>query len=274
MSQGGGCKDRAKGDDVDQPWGLSAAQFLTAYLIVLVGCQAGAIYTRAKVRASSARMSHGTPALEVYETAYLAGGPTRVIDTAVAGLAGIGRIRVGPDGRLSWVGQLARQPVELAVSEQVNQGVGRLSDLRRTLSHHAAVMDIGRRLAERHLVAGESKVRLAQLASWSLVAPLSVGMVRLVTGLLAAGRLDSTFALLVIVNAASVVWLIRTPVCRTWYGDSVLRSVQQTTPLRHYPGAITRLRDPLGLAGVGTVALFGLEAVDDRALRAALELSG
>ncbi len=258
---------------MDQPWGLSAAQFLTTYLIALIGCLGGAIYTRAKVRASSARMSHGAPSLEVYETAYLAAGPARVIDTAVAGLAEVGRIRVGSDGRLLWIGQLARQPVELAVSDRVNQGVGRLSDLRRTLRDHPAVVDVGRRLAERELVAGESKVHLAHLASWSLVVPFSAGMVRLVAGLL-AGRAEGTLALLLVLNAVYLGYFIRTPVFRTWYGDSVLRSVQQTTPMSRYSGAITQLRDPLALAGVGTVALFGLAAVPDRALRAALELSG
>lgn len=257
---------------MNEPWGLSGSQFLIIYAILFGGSLAAACYTLAKVRSSSARMSHGTPTLEVYDTAYLAGGAARVIETAVAGLADIGRIRVAPDGGLSWVGQLARQPVELAVSQRVNQSGGRLADLRRALRHHPSVAEIGRRLAERGLVAEESKVNLAQIAAISLAVPLAVGLVRLASELL-AGRPNGILALLVIANGLCLAWFARAQRFRTWYGDSVLRSLEQTTPASRYPGAGQQLRDPLALAGAATVALFGLTAVYDRNLREALQLS-
>jgi uncharacterized protein (TIGR04222 family) len=258
---------------VSEPWGVSGTQFLIIYVILLGGSIAGASFALAKVRSSSARMSHGTPKLGVYDTAYLAGGPDRVIDTAVAGLADIGRIRVEPDGRLTWVGQLARQPVELAVSERVNKSVGRLSDLRRALRHHPAITGIGRELAERHLVAEESKVTVAQLATWSLAAPLALGVVRLAADLL-AGQPNPSLLLLLAINGLGMAWLMRAQRFRTWYGDSVLRSLEQTTPPARFPGVGHQLRDPLALAGAATVALFGFTAIYDRALREALRLSG
>lgn len=258
---------------MSEPWGVSGPQFLIIYVILLGGCLAGAFYTLAKVRSSSARMSHGTPGLGVYDTAYLAGGPDRVVDTAVAGLADIGRVRVERDGRLTWVGQLARQPVELAVSERVDKGVGRLSDLRRALRDHPAVTGIGRELAERHLVAEVSKVSLAQLATWSLAAPLALGVVRLAADLL-AGRPDAILPLFLALNGLSMAWFVRAQRFRTWYGESVLRSLEHTTLPGRYPGAGHHLRDPLALAGAATVALFGFPAIYDRALRESLQLSG
>jgi uncharacterized protein (TIGR04222 family) len=258
---------------VNEPWGISAMQFLLLYLIVLGGCLAGAFYTLAKVRSSSARMSTGAPTLEVYDTAYLAGGPNRVIDTAVAGLADIGRIRVGPGGQLTWVGQLARQPVELAVSERVHQGVGRLSDLRRALRHHPALTEIGRGLSSRGLIADDSKVSLAQLAAWSLAAPFALGVIRFGAELVDGGRLNGLLALLLIANGLVLAWFVRSQQFRTWYGQSLLRRLEQTTPPTRYPGIGYQLRDPLALAGAATVALFGFAGIYDRRLRETLQLS-
>jgi uncharacterized protein (TIGR04222 family) len=252
---------------VNEPWGMSGTQFLLIYLILLGGAFAGAFYTLGKVRSSSARMSKGAPTLEVYETAYLAGGPSQVVDTAVAGLADIGRIRVDSEGRLIWVGKLARQPVEQAVSVQVNQGPCRLSDLRQALS------DIGRKLAGLGLVAKETKIALAQLAAWALAVPFALGVVRLVAEL-RAGEVNWVLALLLVVNAAGLAYFVRTPRLRTWYGNSVVRTLERTTPPAHYQGPGHRLRDPLAQAGATAVALFGLSAVYDPALREALERSG
>jgi uncharacterized protein (TIGR04222 family) len=257
---------------MNEPWGLSGTQFLLIYLILLGGAFAGIFYTLGKVRSSSARMSKGAPALEVYETAYLAGGPRRVVDTAVAGLADIGRIRVDSDGRLIWVGKLARQPVEQAVSVQLNQGPCRLSDLRRALRQHPAITDIGRKLAGFGLVAKETKIALAHLAAWALAVPFALGVVRLVAEL-RAGEMNVALAVLLVVNAAGLAWFVRIQPFRTWYGNSVLRTLERTTPPTGYQGPGLRLRDPLAQAGAATVALFGLTAVYDPALREALERS-
>jgi uncharacterized protein (TIGR04222 family) len=258
-----------------ETWGISGPLFLVLDLIIFGACLVGAFYTQAKVRSSSARMSNRTPSLDVYDTAYLAGGPDRVIDTAVAGLADIGRIRVGPEGRLTWVGELARQPVESAVSERVNHGVGRLTDLRQALRHDPALTDIGKRLSGSGLIADESTVGLAQLAAWSLVVPFALGVIRLAAELMNHQGLNVALALLLLVlaNGLALVWFTRHQRYRTWYGESVLRSLEQTTPPARQPGLGYQLRDPLAIAGAATVALFGFAGIYDRTLREALQLS-
>jgi len=60
-----------------------------------------------------------TPGLDVYDIAYLAAGPDRVVDTALVALVETGRVRVQPPGQLA-VAELARRhPVEAAVLDAV-----------------------------------------------------------------------------------------------------------------------------------------------------------
>ncbi|UOY01088.1 TIGR04222 domain-containing membrane protein [Blastococcus sp. PRF04-17] len=59
------------------------------------------------------------PPLDVYETAFLAGGPDRVVDTAVVVLVESGRVRVHSPGELASVDATRRHPVEAAVLDAV-----------------------------------------------------------------------------------------------------------------------------------------------------------
>ena len=51
-----------------------------------------------------------TPNLDLYEVAYLAGGPDRVVDTAVVALVRSGRVRVHSAGQLATVGPVPPAP--------------------------------------------------------------------------------------------------------------------------------------------------------------------
>src|SRR3954469_20813729 len=53
--------------------------------------------------------------LDVYEAAYLAGGPDRVVETALVSLVETGRVRVQRAGQLNVVDDRSRHPVEDAV---------------------------------------------------------------------------------------------------------------------------------------------------------------
>jgi hypothetical protein len=62
-----------------------------------------------------------TPALlDVYQVAYLAGGPDRAVDTAVVALLETGRIRAQHSGRLTIVDHSPRHPLEAAVLAALN----------------------------------------------------------------------------------------------------------------------------------------------------------
>ena len=88
-----------------------------------------------------------TPQLDVYDIAYLAAGPDRVVDTALVALVETGRVRVQPPGQLT-VAELARRhPVEAAVLDAVGTRGHRSVDVVRwRLADDDRVSAIGRRL--------------------------------------------------------------------------------------------------------------------------------
>jgi hypothetical protein len=59
------------------------------------------------------------PALDLYDIACLAGGPDRVVDTALVALVEGGRIRVHSPGQLATTDLVRRHPVEAAVLDAV-----------------------------------------------------------------------------------------------------------------------------------------------------------
>ena len=57
--------------------------------------------------------------LDLYDLAWLAGGPDRVVDTALVALLRSGRIRAHAPGVLATVALARRHPVEAAVLDAV-----------------------------------------------------------------------------------------------------------------------------------------------------------
>ena len=60
-----------------------------------------------------------TPQLDLYQAAYLAGGPDRVVDTALVVLVSRGQVRVSAPGELATVDLTRRHPVEAAVLDAI-----------------------------------------------------------------------------------------------------------------------------------------------------------
>ena len=112
-----------------------------------------------------------TPALDhdVYEIAYLAGGPCRAVDAAVVALAGGGHLTVDHStGHLTAAGVPRRHWLEAAVSDGVGQRDWRsVRTLRRRLVLDDRLAAMGRRLADdgllRRSASGASRQRTWQL---------------------------------------------------------------------------------------------------------------
>ena len=69
-----------------------------------------------------------SPRLDVYDVAFLAGGPDRVVDTALVALVGTGRLRIHRPGQLVTVALARRHPVEAAVLDAVGPTGHRSAD--------------------------------------------------------------------------------------------------------------------------------------------------
>ncbi|WP_327243750.1 TIGR04222 domain-containing membrane protein [Streptomyces sp. NBC_01320] len=103
---------------------------------------------------SKARRGPGGPAHDLYEVAFLNGGPGRVVDTALAAMQTDGRLAVGGPGIVSVQRPTAHDPVERAVlQEHAAAPSGALHTLRDAVMRHPAVQEIGDGLAARGLLA-------------------------------------------------------------------------------------------------------------------------
>ncbi|MGW1296957.1 TIGR04222 domain-containing membrane protein [Streptomyces sp. NPDC002533] len=109
----------------------------------------------------------GAPLHDVYEAAFLNGGPARVVDTALTALHADGRLAVGGPGIVAVLRDQANDPVERAVFEELAAAPnGALHRLREAVMRHPAVQEIGDGLAARGLLVPPHRVR--PLRRWGL----------------------------------------------------------------------------------------------------------
>ncbi|MCX9190691.1 hypothetical protein C3Y87_04540 [Carbonactinospora thermoautotrophica] len=86
--------------------------------------------------------------LGVLESAFLAGGPRRVVDTVLVAMVWEGRLRASRNGTLSAVIYAPRNPVEAAVHAALGPGnLRQVAAVRAEVMRHPAVQGIGDRLA-------------------------------------------------------------------------------------------------------------------------------
>ncbi|MBM7441183.1 TIGR04222 domain-containing membrane protein [Streptomyces sp. HB132] len=101
---------------------------------------------------------------DLYEEAFLSGGPARVVDTALTRLHSDGRLAVGGPGIVAVRRNEAHDSVERAVLQELTAAPsGALHTLREAVMRHPAVQEIGDGLAARGLLVapGESRRRRA-----------------------------------------------------------------------------------------------------------------
>ncbi|MFC8655431.1 TIGR04222 domain-containing membrane protein [Streptomyces parvus] len=104
---------------------------------------------------------------DLYEVAFLNGGPARVVDTALTALHADGRLAVGGPGIVAVQRSQANDPVERAVFEALAAAPnGALHVLRETVMRHPAVQEVGDGLAARGLLVAPHRLR--PLRRWGL----------------------------------------------------------------------------------------------------------
>ncbi|MEE1809367.1 TIGR04222 domain-containing membrane protein [Streptomyces sp. BE133] len=107
-----------------------------------------------------ARGGSGGPAHDLFEVAFLNGGPGRVVDTALTAMQTDGRLAIGGPGIVAVQQVDARDPVERAVlQEHAMAPSGALHTLRDAVMRHPAVQEIGDGLAARGLLASPTASR-------------------------------------------------------------------------------------------------------------------
>ncbi|MGW8486935.1 TIGR04222 domain-containing membrane protein [Streptomyces sp. NPDC055886] len=104
---------------------------------------------------------------DLYEVAFLNGGPARVVDTALTALHADGRLVVGGPGIVAVQRAQANDPVERAVLQELAAAPnGALHGLREAVMRHPAVQEVGDGLAARGLLVPPHRLR--PLRRWGL----------------------------------------------------------------------------------------------------------
>ncbi len=123
---------------------LNIAALVSAVLLITTAVSAGS-------RRPSAGPFPGVH--DLYEAAFLNGGPARVVDTALTALYADGRVLIGGPGIISVQRPQASDPVERAVLHELSAAPsGALHVIREAAMRHPAVQEIGDGLAQRGLL--------------------------------------------------------------------------------------------------------------------------
>ncbi|GAB1511183.1 TIGR04222 domain-containing membrane protein [Actinophytocola sp. KF-1] len=241
------------------PWGLSGPEFLWLYGAGLVAGIVVAIWRRVAVRRPRLTDPGGWLAPE--ELGFLAGGPRRAVDVAVARLVRAGAVRVDRRGTLTDVseGRRTGRPLDDAVlatltSPRTIRAVGART------SADPALTRIGDELVRRGLLVAPARaVQARRLGPVLLYVLLAVGVVRWLNGVANDLPVGYLTVLLVATLVAVVLLSIRAIApakARTVHGDRVVTGLVRDGS-----------NDPLE-----KVAVRGLSAYPDKEVAEALAM--
>ncbi|KUF16543.1 MULTISPECIES: TIGR04222 domain-containing membrane protein [Streptomyces] len=215
-----------------------------------------------RAAASEARGAHQGRGLTLYEAAFLSGGPGRVVDVALLSMARRQRLLLAHTGWATVVDPVAKDDMERSVLGAIGPaGQSRIAPVRRT----AAAADAVRSLADRLVAAGLA----VPDGAW--------------TGIAGAARQVRAAAVAVVALGVCATLLPaqgregQTPVA-VWFALPFFLTLSSLAIAR-FEVPTTRWASPAGQRLLGTlpsrddltsVAVRGLRALEDPALRAAL----
>jgi uncharacterized protein (TIGR04222 family) len=248
-----------------EPWGLSGPQFLGLYVAGLVTCAVFAFYAYRLARRTP-EQSHPSfeRDLDLYEGAYLAGGPGRVTRTAAFSLLAADRIRGSRSGIMTTVvadGAMASRPdgvAQVVFDTLAQREPTHLHPVLSAAARHPIVDSIGERLRDEGLVPGKDRGLVQRSALLPIVALFILGVARLVEGV----SNDRPVLFLLLLLMATVGLGVAVAGCppprRTARGDAKMRELSRAS----YPIRGLALGSVLAI----DVALLGAGAIDDRAV--------
>ncbi|MGX7827059.1 TIGR04222 domain-containing membrane protein [Actinokineospora sp. 24-640] len=240
-------------------WGLTGPEFLELYWLALgVATLLAMVAALWAHRPRSGRLGGLGP----YEVAMLAGGPTRVMHTALAGLVSRGAVHVSRSGQITQVPHArAADHYESAVLAELRHG-DRVHDSYR-FQQSPVARDLARRMVEAGYLKSPQGGAASALVKLIFVGIGLVGAARLVTGLM---------------NDRPIGWLALSLVATLVIAKLVGAPLKHrsTTPTRHGRQALSHAHAhgvsgmAVGAAILLPVAFAGLVAYPDPEMSAAL----
>lgn len=243
------------------------------YLAALSTALAVAVIVRRRLRSVGGPAFAGQLSLE--EIAYLAGGPTRLVASAVSGLIVQNALRISRHGVLEATGaQPPRSDTESAVLAVLNGSRRSVRWTFSTCATHDAVAQVGAGLVVRQLLVDPQRARHAL---WLAVTPLMLVLLVEVVALTVTERFAGLGGLaLVFTTVVLLLTMLHQPVpWRTTAGEIALWTATGGVAGRPAPrnrrqvSGMTAVVPIRGAAAL--VAVHGLRAHPDRVVRRALE---
>jgi uncharacterized protein (TIGR04222 family) len=251
---------------MQRPWGLSGPEFLQLYWIGLALAVLVAIVVRVRVRAGHS--TQPVRSLDMDELAYLAGGPRRVVETAIARLLTAGDLRTSRRGTVQVTSTTkSLNQVDRAVITDCQRYTNRTVNLMiPAVAADGVVTAIGQRLRDMGLVVdpavAKSALRKGSIALWVL---LAIGIARWVNGLAIGAAIGWLTLQLVITGLLMLLLTRRGKHVRTNKGNRVLDAARTTST--RSAGSV----DEVVYAGAAGAVLFGgLLVYPDLAVRTSL----
>ncbi|MFF4383044.1 TIGR04222 domain-containing membrane protein [Kitasatospora sp. NPDC001547] len=228
---------------------------------------AAALYAaQTRQRIGRVRYAKGLPGrgLPLLDTAFLSGGPGRVVDTALVRMHLAEQVVISRSGLVTLTGGKPYDAVDQAVQDAVGPtGSRQLGPLRRMVMRSAAVQEIGDRLADRGLLRRPERLRRARTARRLLWLAMLVVVASAAAALLlddgAAGHERPNLWVPGLLLAGGFVSLLATPPVKGRITPAGRRqlSLMQGRPWTPNSGMPPRLA---GGALLGALALGGLAA--------------
>ena len=252
---------------MNQPWGLSGPQFTALYIVGYLAAVVLVFVVQAVLTRTGARAGDVETPLDVYQAAYLAGGPNRVVETAIAGLALREQILVARQGRLTAIhGATPFGPVEAAVCQELAMtSTASRARVSSRLRRHPVLEAIAEQVRSRGLVLAPARALSWRLVLFVPVAVWCVGLVRAINGAHLGRPIGNLTSLLVVSAAVTVILLLARWRAAGHQPAAAGRSAVRR--LRQQHRAAPDMDISVQVAGV---AVLGFTALADPALRSAL----
>lgn len=239
---------------IPNPLNFTGLEFLTFYFLLSIVVVFLASCLRAFLRLPDGNLVQKPVSLDAYETAYLAEGDNRVVDTAITSLVQKEYVTVHlvPQRILTLNGSVEElsHPVEQAVANAIASD-GRIDKVRSSVTQ--AIYVIRDRLRQLDLLVSQKQSFKAQTYPAILIASLlGLGITKIFVGISRGKPVGYLFMMCIVVGIIGLgFWLI--PTHRSRYGDRVLQDLR--TRMRSTIVSSTDPQLPLVFALLGMAIL-------------------
>ncbi|WP_181776488.1 TIGR04222 domain-containing membrane protein [Amycolatopsis pittospori] len=193
---------------MEDTWGIPGPTFLAIYAaLIVLPLVIGLLWTIAvKLGRKAPRAAVSGPQPTVYELAYLAGGPDRVVDAAIAALVDRGTLRVSSSKKLQLAGPEPADAIERAVAKAAKPGHNSTTrGIRDRLRMSGPMQALAQNLEARGLVVANRAPQIRRVVFFLYLAVLVLGVVRLIAGISADRPVGFLIPLLIAATFATLV---------------------------------------------------------------------